>query len=489
MFKVHIKKLKSAMKLSALLLSITTMTIGCGGYQKRDHLPANTSPTVINAVVESAQTNDSGSDTGKKDEKVKRIATLEQLYTSKHSLEIQKKGQDKSNPASELLSEKVKELLSMAELKEDSKATADYDYKKFDYILKFNGAEDILVSMDDQTYHFAGEQKVYKLWGDSSRFWEEILKDEASSELSIKGDTIEMMQQDYQQDLDGDGQTENIRLICVKSNQPESNGKLLLKVNDSQATFSERMDWATKPYHTVNEAPKLSFISKQGEKGKVIIADFSWMTNGIGSTGVIGTYEYKHGKIQKTKFEMPFLKFSYLQNGKVRVQAPQTGFTKTMRIQQNELNDFREFSEFDLKSVFKNKEGYNPHPLGYTVKDFNGDGEAELCATDFIRFQIPPRLGIGFLYTYYQYRKGAFVPVKTILNPTYDENNISQSIKNQIIENITRVGPLNIDAEKIIETWFMPNEVYTLEKIRAALAELLQEGVLKQKDNQIFVNY
>jgi hypothetical protein len=415
--------------------------------------------------------------------------TFEELTTTndEHMLEIRKEGHDKAYKASELLEYVILDMLQKSEkLDNTSTEYSGFNYNKYDYSLQFAGANEILLSIEDDAFFMKEDENIYKIWGDSSNFWKSLLIDEMQFSIDLPKILQDSMRKVYRHDADGDGTEEEVVLGFYKSLTKDSNGQLKLKVGLSEVTVEKEIGWVSEPFHIMLDTPAVEFIPKN--KGSAVVVSYSWMTNGVGMTGEIRAYEYEGKELKELKVDLPDMNFSYLKNGKVKINFSQLNRQITVNPAVGEVRSLEEESGFDVSRVLEDKLGFYPHILQYIKKDFDGDGKIDLCSKSLIRFQVPPRMNLGSLYTIYKYDNGKIVPKSVALLPPFDEKNKMTLMKSDVVETVFNLGFLDFERAGDKELWSNMENQYGKSDFETAVTELFEEGYIKKQNNRIFIN-
>ncbi|HEY9061938.1 MAG TPA: hypothetical protein VIO64_15755 [Pseudobacteroides sp.] len=460
-----------------LILSVSLLT-SCGKIQEQ---PYN------NPLVESNPSPKSSSQPKVSSNEL-LYKTFEELVTTNdnYTLQIREKDRSKAYKASELLKHTVLDMLQKSEKLDASTAKySGFNFNKYDYSLEFDGANHILLSVEDSTFYMKEDTNIYRLWGDSSGFWKNLLIDELQTSIDLPDKVQDSMRKAYSHDVDGDGTAEDVVLAFYKSPTKDSNGKLKLQVGLGEVTVETEIGWVTEPFHIMYDAPSVEFIPK--DKGSVVFISYSWMTNGVGMTGECKAYEYKENKLREFKIDLPDMEFSYLKSGKVRVAFPQLNKQWTAD-PAGDIKSLEDESGFEISELLKGKMGFYPHIYRYIVNDFDGDGKKEICSHSLMRFQLPPNLNLGSLYTIYKYDTGRIVPKSVTLLPPYDEKNKMAIIKNELVENIFNLGFLDFERPEDKELWDSLETQNGKSDFETSVTELFEEGYIKKHNNRIFIN-
>jgi len=471
----------------ATALSLSLLT-SCGKIEE-----PNNSPLV---GVDSISKDNTSSDNSSKDGSSKYNSSKELIYKTfedlvstndECSLEIKKKGDERAYKASDMLRYTILDLLQKSE-KLDMSVINDsgFDYNKYDYSLKFAGANEILLSIEENTFFMKEDENIYKLWGDSSNFWKSLLTDIQQSTADLPKGQQESMRKVYKHDVDGDGLAEDIELAFYKAHTMDSNGQLKLKVGLSEVSIEDDIGWVTEPFHIMNDAPTVEFIPIN--KGSIIAVSYSWMTNGVGSTGEIKAYEYKDKRLNEIKIELPEMDFGYEKDEKVKISFPQINRQLTAAPSREEIESLEKNSGQKIENILKEKAGFSPHIYRYIYKDYDGDGETDLCSQSLIRFQLLEDMNLGYLYTIYKYDNGRIVPESVILLPSYNEKDKMRIIKNDVVENLFSLGFLDFSIVEDKELWSNFEFQYGKTDFENAIAQLVKEGYIKKNNQKVFLN-
>jgi len=464
-------------------LSLSLLT-SCGKIEEE---PYNSPPVEAGSISKNTTSGDNSSGTNSPRELI--YNTFEELASTndEYSLEIRKKGDAKTYKASDMLRYTVLDMLQKSETLDMSVINdSDFDYNKYDYILQFDGANEILLSIEYNTFYMKEDENIYKLWGDSSNFWRSLLIDDQKSTMDLPDGQQEIMRKVYEHDADGDGIAEDIELAFYKARTMDSNGQLKLKVGLSEVSVEDDIGWVTEPFHIMNDAPTIEFIPVN--KGAVIAVSYSWMTNGEGSTGEIKAYEYKDKRLNELKVDLPQMDFSYVKGEKVKISFPQINKQLTAAPSKEEIKSLEENSGQKIENILNEKAGFSPHIYRYIYKDYDGDGKTELCSQSLLRFQLLEKMNLGYLYIIYKYDDGRIVPESVILLPPYDEKDKMRMIKNDVVENLFSLGFLDLSIAEDKELWSDLEFQYGKTDFENAVAQLVEEGYIKKDDQKVFLN-
>lgn len=238
------------------------------------------------------------------------FADLVKSSQNKDSMIIMRNKDEILYRASQQLCSAVFDLLSKSEqiypnIEEGHAYLHDYDFKQYDYRLRFQNAKDILFSISDGSFHFEGETKLYKLYWDSSNFWNELQFSDQSVDLPDSG--YNMMKTSQLYDINNDGTIDNISLIYQKS-KTELGGNLILDVNGVQTTVKKQIIWSTQPHHIVIEPPQLLILPNINNQSSILAVSICWSTNGVGSTEEIYGYYFDGVVLSPVDIHIPEIK-------------------------------------------------------------------------------------------------------------------------------------------------------------------------------------
>lgn len=343
------------------------------------------------------------------------IKSLDDLYKSYHSLKIQKSSEgtvyDAAKPLVYIFGDMISKVQEVdMDAPEGEKQLKEFNDDYYDYRLKFEGAKDILFTIEGNVFHFEGEKQLYVLWGDSTPLWDSLAFDTGNNSVDIDGEKTRVMINVYKEDVDGDGKAENIELVYERDKSEDFKGDLIVSINGSEAVVMKEDEWSIKPYRTIGETPEIRFLQEQGGKGKAVLVIYSWATNGIGSTGVINAYKYVNGHISEMKVKDVERVMKYKGNNIVNIAFPALKRAADVKIDESFLGEGN-----SLKQQSEAADTFDFHPLWYFLKDYNGDGQEELCSVSVLR--TPPLEQ----YTYYQYENGELKPVQAVITSLYED--------------------------------------------------------------------
>ena len=102
----------------------------------------------------------------------------------------------------------------------------------------------------------------------------------------------------------------------------------------------------------------------------------------------------------------------------MKVSFPTLNRSIDLKIDTDEFKRF--LGEKDsFKQQLEAKDTFYSHPLWYTLEDYDGDGQPDLCSVSILR--CPP-LALCRLHTYYKYENGELKPVQVFAAFTSTDN-------------------------------------------------------------------
>jgi len=315
------------------------------------------------------------------------VSSMADFYRVYRSLRIQRKGDDRSYKAIEPLGNKIADMLSKAdgiEMTVNECQGIDIDNGGYDYLLHFDGAKDIGLNLESGTYGFEGEAQRYLLWGDSKAFWDSLEFDATSETVALTEETVVIMTRTYFEDLDGDGREEKLTL-SYESDGTESNwGTLYLRLGQFRESLLSGEDWFIYPYRTMGGMPDLAFLPNPdtGEKAAVVL--YTWATNGVGSTGEAYIYRYENRELMRRDIGEHEITMRLMDSG-IELALPELKQTFNVVLDAQEYSDWLNRQMLSSGSYVE-ADLFDPHILGYTIMDYNGDGTAEVCAEALLMY-------------------------------------------------------------------------------------------------------
>lgn len=418
------------------------------------------------------------------------VNSLDDLYRSMHTLKIQKNGEstvyDTARPLvfifSDMLS-KVEEVYP--DTPESIEKIKDFDYQHYDFRLKFDGAKDILFTREGNALRFEGEKKVYYLWGSADSLWDSLIFDDSNKTVDIDGEIIQLMSNAYDEDLDGDGKAETIELVYERGKTEDFKGNLVVRINDSEAVVIEGDEWYTKPYRTIGGMPEIWFLQEENGNSKALLVIYSWATNGIGSTGIINAYKYANGHISDVEVKDTVGIIKYKGDNVVNIGLATLNKNIDIKIETKEIIKFFR-DEDSFKQEIEADHTREPHPLWYLTKDYNGDGQGDLCCEAVIRMYP---FALFKLYSFYEYENGEIRPVQVCINALSADDERKSYLMEYIFDVITLKGYLTIVDNGIAEDEIQPPYDYMPDEIKGMLEELEKDKILKLKGDRLYVDF
>mgnify|MGYP001076675649 FL=1 len=311
-----------------------------GNITETDGLEANTSDNEAQNTEKSIETADVLSNVQSKNEEdvteQEPINSLNDLNKKFRSLKIQKSGDTGEYEASKSLVYIIYDMLSKVEpvyldTPEGKKTAEAFNYNYYDYLLKFEGAKDILFVREGNALHFEGEKQIYYLWGNADSLWDSLIFDTEKKFVDIEGEKIRLMRNAFKEDLDGDGNAEDIELFYERGKNLDLHGSLYISINKSKVLIMEE-DWFTMPYRIVGEMPKVSFLKEKNGNSKAVLVIYSWATNGVGSTGELYAYKFTDGQISELTVKEPEKIMTYNGNDILDIKYPELNKNFDLRV-------------------------------------------------------------------------------------------------------------------------------------------------------------
>lgn len=378
---------------------------------------------------------------------------------------------------------KVEEVYS--DTPEGEKQIRDFNFDNYDYRLKFEGAKDILFARESNAVWFEGEKRLYFLWGSADNLWDSLVFDDAGNTVDICGEKIRVMTNVYNEDVDGDGKAENIELIYERGRSEDFKGDLIISINGSKAFVMKGYDWFTKPYYTILQMPEIKFLPEQGGKRKAVLVIYTWATNGIGSTGDVNAYSYTDGHISEIRINDAERNIKYKGDNIVNIEFPAFNRSTDVLIDTEHFMGFFGDKE-SFKQELESKEAFLPHPLWYTVNDYNGDGQEDLCCVSVLS-SYP--FSLCSQYSYYEYEGGELDPVQAFVVSFNTDDERKYYLKDHILILIHQKGYLTIADSGVAEENVKPPYDYTPDEIFGMLEELQKDNILEIKGDRLYIDY
>lgn len=438
------------------------------------------------------KTENSSADNSIKDNTDVMIKKLADLYTQEHTLQIQKNNDKTYYTSSKLLTHVIADMLGKAneidlQTNEGSKLAKGYDFQKYDYRLKFNGAKDIYFSASDNTLHFEGEKQLYKVWGDSKCLWENLTLDSKASTADLKDKGLEVMSLNYENSIHGDGTKDKISLVYRASKNLNFKGDLILRVNTSETVVSKDIQWQTVPQRTIYQNPEVLFLPQKGSRDMNFVVTLSWISESNDIAGDAWTYRYKGNEIQRVNFNAPETVFKYEKGNAFKVEFPEINASQEVRFNSSEYQKY--LGNNKLKDLLSNESAFHNVPHSFEIKDYNGDGCMELGSFSSLMFEADITLGMGDQYVFYQCENDSIKPVKVIIAPPYDEKDKSVLVERELLDMMHAHGYLTLGDNGIEDSWFVPSKDYSSDDLKNMINQLVHANQLKKQGKKIFFNF
>jgi len=476
------------MKRLMLIIAIVLIFATSCQHQETSYTGAGIETVIENTVqISSSAQVENSADTNIEQD---LISSMDNFYKSFRLLKIQKNGEGTIYDAAKPLAYIFADMISKVEVvypdtPEGHKQIKDFNYNYYDYRLKFEGAKDILFTREGNVFHFEGEEQLYILWGSADSLLDSLIFNAKNNTVDINGEKIRVMSNSYKEDIDNDGEDENIELIYERGRNTDLYGSLIVSINGNEAVVMKDEEWFTMPYHTISQMPEIRFLQERDGNNKLLLVIYSWLTNGIGSTGEIKAYKYVNGHIGEVEVKNEDRIIKYKGDNIVSVDFPALKRNVNLRIDPEKFKKFlkdKNISERQLKVI----DTSTPHTLWYIVNDFNGDGQEELCSVSVP--DIPP-VDYCREYTYYKYEGGELKPVQVFIIPFYTGDEKKSNLMQDIFDLINAEGYLRIGDEGIVYETFQPAYDYTPGEMIETLEELQKDKILKIEGNRVYIDY
>lgn len=485
-------KIITKISLSLIIMSLLT-SCSSNGNSNTDKTSSNPSATVSSAKPSDTDTGNTAANA---------INNFEGIFARSHTMKIKKNGDEKYYDASKSLTFAVADLFSkVLEADSSSKEVQGYDMQKYDYLIQFDGAKDILFSVKDNLAHFDGETKIFKIWGDSSNLWNNIKTQIQSNTADLDEKGLEIMEKSYKFDLNGDNTPEDVRLTYKVSNNYDFKGDLVLRVNNSsfQSVFTNGI-WQVYPSRTVKEFPDVKILPVKNSNKNMLLVTYSNTATEFGYSGEIVAFDYDKDTLKSIPLQATLTTFNYESGDTVKIQFPELNSFQTVKFNVDDYTKVLKKNK-TLKSLFKNIYVFKNHPLDFYLKDFNGDGKPELCSKSCLLFkgssgsateidsEISSDISIGYQYTFYTCENQSIKPTKVMVAPPYDANYKEGIIEEDILKMIFEHGTLTLGDKGIEDSWYQPSADYTGAEVISTINRFVKENKLKKNGKIVSVNF
>ncbi|HOV25794.1 MAG TPA: hypothetical protein PK566_05480 [Pseudobacteroides sp.] len=419
------------------------------------------------------------------------VNNFSELFAMERILDIKKASDSTFYNTSRLLLYSIADLLTKAEVldnnnSKDREIASKFDIKKYDYVLQFDGAKPIFVSVKDNIVFFEDESKLYKLWGDSKNLWENLTFDETQKIADINEKGLEIMEKRFDSDINEDGKTEKVSLVYKGGKDYEFRGDLILRVENSDITVLNQTQWQINPSRTISQPPIIYFMPQKDSKEKVIIVTLTWLVDSLETLGDVFAYSYSNGKLTDLDLRAPETNFNYSGGNTVKIEFPQTNSSQIVKFDNVGYEKSVEKGK-TLKDVLNDKNAFTNNPLYFKLEDFDGDGIKELCSMSSLVFDSMRKMSIGIQYTYYKASNNKLAPVKIIVAPPYIDDDKEVRIERYIMDLMFDYAHITLVNGEIKDSWYKPSNAFKKEEIAACINKMISEGKLYKKGDSVFV--
>ena len=419
------------------------------------------------------------------------INNFSELFAIERILDIKKASDSTFYNTSRLLLYSIADLLTKADVidnnnPKDREIVSKFDKNKYDYVLQFDGAKPIYVSVKDSIVYFDEEDKLYKLWADSKKLWENITFDNTQKLADIKEKGLEIQEKKFDSDINGDGKTEKVSLVYKGGTDYGFNGDLILRVENSDITVLKQTQWQINPKRTISQTPIIYFMPQKDSKDKIIIVTLTWIVDSIEALGDVFAYSYSNGKLSNLDLRAPETIFNYSGGNTVNIEFPQTKSSQTVKFDNAEYEKSVEKGK-TLKDVLNDKNAFTNNPYYFKLEDFDGDGIKELCSMSSLIFESTRQMSIGIQYTYYKASNNKLLPAKIIVAPPYMDDDKEVRIERFIMGLMFDYVHITFVNNEIKDSWYKPSNVFKKEEIAACINKMINEGKLYKKGDSVFV--
>ncbi|MCX7921675.1 MAG: hypothetical protein N3B21_06640 [Clostridia bacterium] len=420
------------------------------------------SAIILCALFAASCSNSSSTKPGKSDTSAVMQIETKSLSTSRDDihegtpLQIQFSGEEFYTATPELISAIVSNIVSKSEeinpevyetsemRQKYKELVSNYKFDEYDIKFRFSKHRDILFSRKENVFHFEGENRLYKVYGDNSRLLMRLVFDNGNNTIKYMGES-KMVLGLHEGDIDGDSILEKVSL--------EQGSGLSLKVDDKEFVIAKEINWQISPYRTVIEPPTLRIVLPKNSRHFKIVVTIVWATNKIGSTVEMWVFDYRKKQIVKM-LEVPAdtheldITTKYMGDHTVKVEIPQFKEVSLVKFNKEEFI----FPEMKLKNETKwlkelfdgkNKVFASSH-TSYGVKDLDEDGYDELVTCRGVYTGLM-NLGLCRMYTVYRIAPKEIIPIKVII-----EGNVNDRLlQNDIMDTIMHNGKIKLSGGKI----------------------------------------
>lgn len=419
------------------------------------------------------------------------ITSLQELYSSERVLDLKKAEDTTFYNTSDVLLYCVADLLSKATLidknnPEEAELVSKFDKNKCDYVLQFDGVQPIYISSTDNLFFFDRTSEIYKLWADSKNLWDNLEFDQDNKTVDIKDKGFEIQEKAFDSDINADGQKEKISLIYKKNTDLDFKGDLVLRVNDTDATVLSKTHWQVNPSTNIIQPPTIYYMPQKDIQNNIIIVTISWFVNSTEALGDVFAYKYNDGKLSEIDLYAPETVFNYSDGDTVRIDFPEVNDSRVIKFNSKSYERLIEEGK-TLKKFLNDPNSLINNPRYFKLEDFDGDGLEELCSMSNLMFESLGRMSMGIEYTFYKAANNTVKPAKIIVVPPYQDGDkgvlVERYIMGAIFDNIY----ITFEDGEIKDSWYKPSEEFGKEDILEGINRMINENLLYQKENRIYV--
>lgn len=419
------------------------------------------------------------------------INKFSDLFSIEHILDIRKASDTKFYNTSQLLLYTIADLLTKADKiddndPEDKAIASKFDRKKYDYVLQFDGAKPIFVSIKDSIVYFDGETEYYRLWADSKKLWDNITFDSNKKLADINEKGLEIQDKSFDSDINGDGKKEKISLVYKGGKGYDFRGDLLLRVENSDAVVLPQTQWQVNPKRTISQPPTVYFMPQKGSNNKILIVTLTWFAGSIQTSGDVFAYSYNNGKLTDLDLRAPQTVFKYTGGNTVTMEFPQMKSSQVVKFDQPAYERLIEKGK-SLKDLFNDPNAFANSPLYFKLEDYDGDGINELCSMSTLMFESLGKMSMGFQYTFYKGSDNKLSPVKVIIAPPFIDEDKDVQIERFIMGLIFDYNHLTVINDEIKDSWYKPSNKYKKNEIASCINRMISENKLYKKGNNVYV--
>jgi hypothetical protein len=450
------------------------------------------SPTPLSSGLPSATaTASSAATSASKNATPGSINKFSDLFAIEHILDIKKASDSTFYNTSQLLLYSIADLLTKADKiddnnPEDKAIASKFDKRKYDYVLQFDGAKPIFVSIKDSIVYFDGENELYRFWADSKNLWDNITFDKAKKVADINEKGLEIQEKNFDSDITGDGKKEKVSLVYKGGKEFEFRGNLILRVENSDADVLKETQWQINPKRTISQPPTVYFMPQKGSNNKIVIVTLTWFAGSTQASGDVFAYLYNNGKLTDLDLRAPETKFNYNGGNTVNMEFPQIKSNQIVKFDQPGYERLIEKGK-TLKDLFSDPNAFTNSPLYFKLEDFDGDGIKELCSMSTLMFESLGKMTMGFQYTFYKGDSNKLSPVKVIIAPPFIDNDKDVQLERYIMSLIFDYNYLTVVNDEIKDSWYKSSNKFKKNEIASCINRMISENKLYKKGNVVYV--